>query len=192
MSSANGDKALVVALVVIGFVAPVFAQAPAAAPQATPPAQAGPSDDPFRRSVPVKTKVPEQKDADKPVLIPFPTLEQRRAEFQASRQAAARNGQEEPNGIGQYLVEELAVIGMFHTDEGDGAFVQAVPTNTTFFVTSGTRVYNGEIVSINTGTDFGVGQVVFRELKKYRIRKKENNQVNMVTKAVTSPPAKSK
>ena len=180
------SKALVGAILVASLFVPVAvsAQDPAPPPAQTPPSNDG---DPFRRVVPKATKVPEQKDADKPVLIPFPTLDQRRAEFQQSRQRAAGSGQIEPDPIGQYLVSELSVTGMFQTDEGIGAFILAIPTNTTFFVRSGTRVYNGEIVSINSGTDFGVGQVVFRELTKYRIRKKEENRVNMITKAVTSP-----
>lgn len=185
MTKAIIERTIICSFLILGLVAPVAAQDPA--PPATPPAQVGPTNDPFQRTVPVKTKVPEQKDANKPVLIPFPTLDQRRAEYQQSRQRAAGSGQVEPDPIGQYLVSELTVTGMFHTDEGDGAFILAVPTNTTFFVRAGTRVYNGEIVSVNSGTDFGVGQVVFRELTKYRIRKKEENRVNMITKAVASP-----
>lgn len=169
----------------------VSAQDPAPAPAQTPPSSGG-YQDPFSRPPPKTVKVPEQKDSDKPVLIPFPTLDQRQAEYQQSRAMASRAGQPEPDAIGQYLVSELVVTGMFQTDEGVGAFVLATPTNNTFFAKAGTRVYNGEIVTINSGSDFGVGQVVFRELTKYRIRKKEENRVNMITKAVASPVKKTK
>lgn len=161
-------------------------------PAPAPAAQAPPSNDPFFRVPPKKTKAPEQKDADKPVLIPFPTLDQRQAEFQRIRQETLARRLPEPDAIQQYLVSELQVTGVFETDEGVGAFILAGPTNTTFFAKAGTRVYNGEIVSINTGTDFTIGQVVFRELTKYRIRKKEENRVNMITKAVTAPVRKGK
>lgn len=181
------ERAFLSAALVACLAAPVVAQDPAP-PPATPPAQGGGGYvDPFGRPVPKTVKVPEQKDADKPVLVPFPALDQRRAEFQASRQSAVRAGRDEPEAIWQYLVSELTVTGIFETDDGLGAFILAAPTQTTFFVKAGTRVYNGEIVSISPGTDFGVGQVVFRELTKYRIRKKEENRVNMVTRAVTSP-----
>ncbi len=189
MTKINLEKVLVGAVAIAALGLPVLAQEPAA-PAA--PAQTPPSSDPFFRPVPAKTKAPEQKDADKPVLIPFPTLEQRQAEFQRSRQEAAARGLKEPEAIGQYLVSELLVTGVFQTDEGTGAFILATPTSTTFFVKSGTRVYNGKIVSINTGADFSVGQVGFEELTKYRIRKKEENRVNVITKAVTSPVTKSK
>lgn len=174
-----------VAIACLGI--PALAQDPPKDAAKPPQTGAGGYKDPFDRPQPKTVKVPEQKDADKPVLIPFPTLDQRRAEFQVSRASAISKGQPEPEAIGQYLVSELLVTGMFQTDEGVGAFVLAMPTSTTFFVKTGTRVYNGEIVSINSAQDFGVGQVVFRELTKYRIRKKEENRVNMITKAVTSP-----
>lgn len=150
-----------------------------------------PSSDPFYRK-PKPVKVPEDKDANKPVLIPFPTFEQRSQEYLQSRQSARSMGRAEPDPIGQYLVSELNVTGVFETDRGPGAFVQAIPTNTTFFVYNGTRVYNGEIVTINTGTDFNLGQVVFRELTRYRVKKKEIEQVNTVTKAVGSPSRQQK
>ena len=185
------ERTLVGAVAIACLGLTVSAQDPAPPPAQTPPSTGG-YVDPFSRPTPKTVKVPEQKDADKPVLIPFPTLDQRQAEFQMSRAEAGRRGQPEPDAIGQYLVSELTVTGMFQTDEGTGAFILAGPTNNTFFVKAGTRVYNGEIVAINTGTDFGVGQVVFRELTKYRIRKKEENRVNMITKAVTSPAPKAK
>ena len=158
---------------------------PATAQEAAPPAQAPPNDPFYRKPKPVK--VPEAKEANKPVLVPFPPLAQRQADFQRSRQDARAKGLPEPDPIGQYLVDELVVTGVFETDTGVGAFVLAKPTNTTFFVGPGTRVYNGEITGINTGQNFDLGQVVFREMTRYRLRKKEQNVVNTVTKGVESP-----
>jgi hypothetical protein len=146
-------------------------------------------DDPFFRE-PKKVTVPVSKDADKPVLLPFPPLEQRMQEYVSAKQSARASGRSEPNPIGQYLVSELTVTGVFQTDRGVGAFVVANPTQTTFFVAPGTRVYNGEIVTINTGSNFSQGQVVFRELTKYTIKKKTQEVINTVTKPVTSGTGK--
>jgi hypothetical protein len=155
-----------------------------------PPAPTGPAaSDPFYRK-PKPVKVAEPKDANKPVLVPFPPLQQRQQDFQRSRQAARAKGQPEPDPIGQYLVDELIVTGVFETDTGTGAFILARPTNTTFFVGAGTRVYNGEIVSVNTGTNFDLGQVVFRKMTRYRLRKQEQNVIDTVTKPVEAPTKK--
>ena len=105
------------------------------------------------------------------------------------RNKARARGLPDPDPIGQYLVSELNVTGVFETETGPGAFVQAIPTNTTFFVGAGTKVYNGEILSITGGSNFDLGQVMFRELTKYRVKKKEQDVVTTVTKTV-SPPAK--
>jgi len=142
--------------------------------------------DPFFRK-PKPVKVPESKDSNKPVLVPFPPLAQRQQDYVQARQAARAKGLPDPDPIGQYLVSELNVTGVFETDTGAGAFVQAVPTNTTFFVGPGTKVYNGEILSISGGANFDLGQVVFNELTKYRVKKKEQDVVKPVTKVVSPP-----
>lgn len=148
---------------------------------------AAPPNDPFFRKPPPKTRVAEERDTNKPVLIPFPSFEQRNQEFLQAKQRARAQGMAEPDPLGQYLVSEVSVVGVFQSERGPGAFVQAGPTGTTFFVYGGTRLYNGEIVSINSGTDFNLGQVVFREMTKYRVKKKETEQVNTVTKSVGAP-----
>ena len=89
MKKALREKVLLSALLLTCLGVPVVAQDPAPPKEQQPPAQ-GNSNDPFSRPTPKATKVPEQKDAGKPVLVPFPTLDQRRAEFQVSRQAAIR------------------------------------------------------------------------------------------------------
>ena len=145
--------------------------------------------DPFARK-PKPVKVPESRDANKPVQVPFPPLAQRQQDYLNERQKARAKGLPDPDPIGQYLVNELNVTGVFETDTGVGAFVQAIPTNTTFFVGPGTKVYNGEILSITGGSNFDLGQVMFRELTKYRVKKKEQDVINTVTKTVSAPAGK--
>jgi hypothetical protein len=149
---------------------------------------AGPGqDDPFYQK-PKPQPVPEDRDANKPIQVPFPTLAERQQDYLNERSKARAKGLPDPDPIGQYLVNELNVTGVFETDTGVGAFVQAIPTNTTFFVGPGTKVYNGEILSITGGSNFDLGQVMFRELTKYRVKKKEQDVITTVTKTV-SPPA---
>lgn len=169
-------------VVLLGVGLPAVAQEQEPAKQ-EPPKTAEPPNDPFYRK-PKPTVAPRDQDANKPVRVPFKPFAQRQEEYQRARQEARAKGLPDPNPIGQYLVSELTVTGVFQTESGVGAFIQAEPTKTTFFVTSGTRVYNGEIVSINTGSNFDQGLVTFRELTVYRIKKKEQNVVNTVTKAV--------
>ena len=184
-------------LTIGGFVAaalcvPAFAAQDAKPAAQTPPPQGQPEgnpNDPFYRK-PKPVPVPVEKDSNKPVPVPFPTFEQRQQDYLRARQEARARNAAEPNPIGQYLVSELAVIGVYETDTGTGAFIQAIPTNTTFFVSIGTRVYNGEIVSINTGQNFDLGQVTFRQLTKYRVKKKEQDVVDTVTKTIGSTAPK--
>jgi hypothetical protein len=174
------------ALAVACFGLPAVAQPQQQQSQQPPPAD---PNDPFYRK-PKPVPVPVEKDANKPVPIPFPPLEQRQQDYLRAKNDARARGLPDPDPIGQYLVSELAVTGVFQTDSGIGAFVQAIPTNTTFFVGPGTRVYNGEIVSINTGQNFDLGQVVFKELTKYRVKTKEQDVVNTVTKNIAESTAK--
>ena len=172
--------------IAIGTAAAIGLALPATAQEPQPPPAAAPANDPFYRK-PKPVAVAQPKDANKPVLVPFPPIEQRQADFQRSRQDARSKGLPEPDPIGQYLVDELVVTGVFETDTGTGAFILAKPTNTTFFVGAGTRVYNGEIMAINTGANFDLGQVVFRKMTRYRLKKQEQNVVDTVTKSVESP-----
>jgi hypothetical protein len=172
--------------IALGTAAALCLALPATAQEQPQTAPAPPPNDPFYKK-PKPVEVAQPKDSNKPVLIPFPPLEQRQADFQKSRQEARAKGLPEPDPIGQYLVNELVVTGVFETDTGSGAFILAKPTNTTFFVGAGTRVYNGEILAVNTGANFDLGQVVFREMTRYRLRKQEQNVVSTVTKPVESP-----
>src|SRR5215207_6485354 len=96
-------------------------------PAAARPPQDPASNDPFYRK-PKPVVVPENKDANKPVPVPFPPLEQRQQDYLRAKQEARQRGGAEPDPIVQYLVSELVVTGVFETDNGVGAFVQAIPS----------------------------------------------------------------
>lgn len=157
--------------------------------QAPPAAQVPPANehDPFFRKPKPQTQAPKVAKANEPVLVPPPTLAERQADFQKNKDLARQRGLPDPDPIGTYLVSELVVTGVFETDSGIGAFVQAIPTKTTFFVGKGTRVYNGDVKAINTGQNFDLGAVVFHQTDKYKIKNKIDTKTIEVVKPVTGP-----
>jgi hypothetical protein len=141
-----------------------------------PPAQ----NDPFFRYTPPKPK--KVLEPEKPVPIPFPTLEQRQQDFKQEKVKARNNRMPDPNPVGQFLVSELTVTGVFETDTGLGAFVQA-PDKTMYFINAGTKVFNGELVEIKAADD--PPRVVFRERVDYSYKKQVKTEIRPVEKQVT-------
>jgi hypothetical protein len=73
--------------------------------------------------------------------------------------------------------------GVFRDERGYGAFVRAQPTGTMFFVRSGARVFNGEVMRIGgDASDPGNAKVVFREVSYTELNGKQTPQEHMVTK----------
>src|SRR5262245_16745708 len=95
--------------------------------------------DPFKKTV-VKPSNPGKK-ASTPKAIGFPSLEQRRAKYQQQVIENRTLGRPEPDPMGQYLVNELEVLGFFRDEQGPGAFVRAQPTGTTFFIRRGAKCF---------------------------------------------------
>ena len=116
--------------------------------------------DPFKMEIVVKTAVKSKT----PRAVGFPALDMRRAEFRQKVVAARRIGQAEPDPLTQYLVSELEVLGIFSDDRGQGVFLRAQPTGTTFFVRQNSKCYNGQIVRVEgDSADLAGARVVFKE-----------------------------
>ena len=133
---------------------------------AIPAAAQTPVDDPFYRAPPKPAPAnpkPKVVEPAGPQLIPFPTIAQRTQDYQLARQRAVQAKQPAPNPVGQFLVSELNVIGVFETERGVGVFVEATPTKQTFFITPGTRLYNGELLEMQPGTFSQPARAVVRE-----------------------------
>ncbi|HXG92134.1 MAG TPA: hypothetical protein VNN73_07145 [Blastocatellia bacterium] len=146
--------------------------------------------DPFKREV--AAKVDPKKPAGKvlpPHVVAFPSLEARRAEFQRLVKMAVETDRPEPDPISQYLVSELEVTGVFRDGRGFGAFVRAQPTGTTFFIRGGARVYNGEVLRIESD-ETGTARVVFREVTYIENNGKQTPQEKIVNKVPTATAAK--
>jgi hypothetical protein len=79
----------------------------------------------------------------------FPSITERLNDYMARRARAKANGTKVPSALSAYLVTELEVNGVFKTKEGYGAFVRALPTNQTYFVHSGDKTYNGQVLRVD-------------------------------------------
>jgi hypothetical protein len=148
--------------------------------------------DPFKRFVQPKEqskRLATKQQAAR--LVGFPSLEARRSEFRRAVEMAVAADRPEPDPLSQYLVSEIEVTGIFRDDRGPGAFVKAMPTGTMFFVRGGARVYNGELLRIESN-DGGAGpsQVTFREVSYIEQNGKQSPQEKVVTKVPTVTPVK--
>jgi hypothetical protein len=136
--------------------------------------------DPFRKEIKPK---PGSKNAKVPKAVGFPPLEARRAEFRQKVQQSHDRDVPEPNPVSQYLVAEVDITGVFQDDAGAGAFVKAHPTGTMFFVRRGDRLYNGEIIRIDSDdSDSGGAKVLFREKSYLELNGKQTEQERVVAK----------
>jgi hypothetical protein len=148
--------------------------------------------DPFKRDVKPKEQVKKALAKQQgPRLLGYPALEVRRAEFRRAVDMAISSDRPEPDPLTQYLVSEVEVVGVFRDERGPGAFVRATPTGTTFFARGGARVYNGEVLRIETdASGAGPSQVMFREVSYVESNGKQSPQEKVVTKVPTAASVK--
>ncbi len=103
-----------------------------------------------RREVPKKIVM-----APQPVSPPGGDL--RLSEYRGQVRQAATTGRSSPSALSPYLIEELAINGIFKTSEGYGAFmVEGVSSKKmTLFARPGMKTYDGVIKEISpTGVRF--------------------------------------
>jgi hypothetical protein len=135
--------------------------------------------DPFKLEIVVKTAARSKT----PKALGFPALDVRRAEFRQKVVEARRNGQAEPEPLRQYLVSELEVLGVFSDEHGQGVFLRAQPTGTTFFVRKEAKCYNGQIVRVESdGSDLAGSRVVFKETSFAEVEGKQTPTDRLVVK----------
>jgi hypothetical protein len=145
--------------------------------------------DPFKKNL--KPKSVKAKQAQQAMLLGFPTIEVRRAEYRQMVDQARTRDLTEPEPVTQYLVSELDVMGVFRDERGYGAFVKAQPTGTTLFVRNGARCYNGEVTRIEgDGAETGGAKVMFKEISFMELNGKRTQQERVVAKAPTVPTKK--
>jgi hypothetical protein len=145
--------------------------------------------DPFKKTI--KPKSAKIKQAQQAMLLGFPPIETRRAEYRQKVDQARTREMTEPEPVTQYLVNELDVMGVFRDERGYGAFMRALPTGTTLFVRNGARCYNGEVMRIDgDGAETGGAKVMFKEISFMEFNGKRTQQERMVVKAPTASPSK--
>jgi hypothetical protein len=145
--------------------------------------------DPFKKTL--KPKSAKIKQAQQAMLLGFPPIETRRAEYRQRVDQARARDLAEPEPVTQYLVNELDIMGVFRDERGYGAFVRALPTGTTLFVRNGARCYNGEVTRIEgDGAETGGAKVMFKEISFMELNGKRTQQERMVVKAPTASPGK--
>src|ERR1044072_5674687 len=138
--------------------------------------------DPFKKNI--KPKSAKIKQAQQAMLLGFPPVETRRAEYRQKVDQARTRDLSEPEPVTQYLVNELDVMGVFRDERGYGAFMRALPTGTTLFVRNGARCYNGEVMRIEgDGAESGGARVMFKEISFMELNGKRTQQERMVVKA---------
>lgn len=93
-----------------------------------------------------------------PQVKPVPSLQERLRQYAELRNRLRAEGRPAPSAVAAYLVSEIEVNGVFKDKEGYGAFVTAKPTNSTFFVRLGGKVFNGSVEKIEPQ------EVRFREI----------------------------
>jgi len=136
--------------------------------------------DPFKMEIVSKTGPRGPKT---PRVVGFPALDLRRAEFRQKVIAARRSGQAEPDPMTQYLVSELDVLGVFSDERGQGVFLRAQPTGTTFFVRQSAKCYNGQIVRVESDSgDLAGSRVVFKETSFTEVDGKQTSTDRLVSK----------
>jgi hypothetical protein len=146
--------------------------------------------DPFKKT-PKTPKSAKAKQAQQAMLLGFPPVETRRAEYRQMVDQARSRDLAEPEPVTQYLVSELDVMGVFRDERGYGAFVRAQPTGTTLFVRNGARCYNGEVTRIESdGAEAGGAKVMFKEISFMELNGKRTQQERMVMKAPAVPSKK--
>ncbi|HVG22018.1 MAG TPA: hypothetical protein VNI02_23490 [Blastocatellia bacterium] len=146
--------------------------------------------DPFKK-IPKVVKSAKIKQAQQAMMLGFPPVEVRRAEYRQMVDQARTRDLAEPEPVTQYLVSELDVMGVFRDERGYGAFVRAQPTGTTLFVRSGARCYNGEVTRIEgDAAETGGAKVTFKEISFMELNGKRTQQERMVMKAPAVPSKK--
>jgi hypothetical protein len=139
--------------------------------------------DPFKKDVQPKSTGSKGGTSKNPRQVGYPPLEARRADYRMRVQDATNRNLPEPNPVSQYLVSEVEITGIFRDDQGTGAFVKAQPTGTMFYVRRGEKLYNGEVLRIESDeTDSSGAKVLFKEKWFFEVKGKQTEQERVVAK----------
>lgn len=98
--------------------------------------------------------------AGAPANLSAPAIQLRIDYYKRLREAAAVNGQPLPKVTSVLTLSELAVIGIFKTQRGYAAMVEATPIKLSYTIYPGERFFDGQLVAVEEN------RLVFRRVTK--------------------------
>jgi hypothetical protein len=129
--------------------------------------------DPFQ---PWKPLAPVKKEMAG--LMPVPALENRISNYKALKAAAMSSQQPAPKPTTAFLLNEVQIVGIFHTPRGYAAMVEATPIKLSYIIYPGEQFFDGQLVAIEED------RLVFRHENRLTNGKKE---ITVVNKPLRSP-----
>ncbi|MBA2621619.1 MAG: hypothetical protein H0U87_10505 [Acidobacteria bacterium] len=107
-------------------------------------------------------KAVKPKPAGPPPIIALgaPPIDQRINYYKRLREDAATSGLEIPKVTSVLTLEEMSVIGIFHTPRGYAAMVEAKPIKLSYTIYPGEKFFDGQLVAVEEN------RLVFRKVVK--------------------------
>lgn len=96
-----------------------------------------------------------------PTAVAVPTIEQRIASYKELRLRSAQLGIPAPKPTTVLTLDEVQIIGIFHTPRGYAAMVEATPIKLSYTIYPGEKFFNGQLVAIEDN------RLVFRRVTQY-------------------------
>jgi hypothetical protein len=144
-----------------------------------------PGRDPFQKPGYARPKVPVAprigKDG-KPIPIEdysVPPIESRIDYYKRLRASAAAGGAPLPKVTSVLTLNEMAVIGIFHTPRGYAAMVEATPIKLSYTIYPGEKFFDGQLVAVEEN------QLVFRKVTRTGKNKFVTTVENMALRKYT-------
>ncbi len=123
--------------------------------------------DPFSKPGWARTKITKsigtggpKKTTAAATVYGTPGIDQRITFFKRLREDAAASNQPLPKVTSVLTLEELAVIGIFHTPRGYAAMVEATPLKLSYTIYPGDKFFDGQLVAVEEN------RLVFRRVVK--------------------------
>ncbi|MBC7798369.1 MAG: hypothetical protein H7Z37_15975 [Pyrinomonadaceae bacterium] len=96
-----------------------------------------------------------------PAAVAVPTIEQRIASYKELRLRSAQLGIPAPKPTTVLTLDEVQIIGIFHTPRGYAAMVEATPIKLSYTIYPGEKFFNGQLVAIEDN------RLVFRRVTQF-------------------------
>ena len=119
---------------------------------------------PWKPIAPVKKEMAGQ--------MPLPSLENRISNYKALKTAAMSSQQPAPKPTTAFLLNEVQIVGIFHTPRGYAAMVEVTPIKLSYIIYPGEQFFDGQLVAIEED------RLVFRHETRLTNGKRDMTVVN--------------